>query len=437
MLNLNAERNYIKFIILAAFISFLFFLYNIYGTMPIIALGMLVLVLPILFCKGENVFLIYVFLSPFVGMIKFQGDTSAILSYCIFCFNIIYLIRRRYKFMPAILMLHILCVFLSAVINSDLSLFLKIIRFALFIEFIYCFYSENKNNTVYLWYLIKAYIAGVLLNGIYGIIFLNFNGYNLVLHVLSGIKQDRNGFSVLCAIAICFALMDFLYNKSIINYFIIAMLSIMGILTKSRTFLIVLVLSIALYIVSLLFSKKRMTALKFLVVFFVFAFFFWSRLQLVLQPVMERYYAEDVVTGNGRTVVWTLYLTKVFSSPSTALLGCGSTVKYLGTIANQVEHNTYVEAIFNIGIIGTVTLIGVLISLFKSIVMCFEVKKINVCTFIPIIIIAIAFLSLSVLYSLDINMPIVLSFIVISLFSRESRNDNIYSMVDTHNCPVC
>ena len=112
-----------------------------------------------------------------------------------------------------------------------------------------------------------------------------------------------------------------------------------------------------------------------------------------------------------------------FSSGIRIVFGNGSAIKYQDIIlwngVFQAEHNTLIQSISTVGLMGTVSLFMLYISMYKTIVS--KNKKSSLVVWMPFGAGLLNYMSISALYSDQFNIFILISFIAINVFSKEKN----------------
>ena len=232
----------------------------------------------------------------------------------------------------------------------------------------------------------------------------------------SGAAENVNVFAG--ELMIAFSLFTFLFIKKEINllyYPVYLLCAVLLTLTLSKSALIIfLVINLWLF-ASVWFKFKAKKSLIILAVVvglysLTFAMFpnknvaYWCRLlnisytrhlpevepPKVEEPEEDK---EDEVTPGktdqqilselttGRTEIWKQYLDKILESPKSILFGYGvgaESVGKFGALENCSSHNTYLQCVYYVGIVG----IGIIILWLLSIVNFKKIKKLDVFSFI-------------------------------------------------------
>lgn len=178
------------------------------------------------------------------------------------------------------------------------------------------------------------------------------------------------------------------------NTILFICLTVFGLMSISKSFLV----ACAFLVAMLLFFSLRNGLRSFIGVF----------LFLVIAGISVYYFAEDSINGyitrllqdsesnsdmssvtTGRWGIWETYLNAIFEDPKLLFLGKGIG----GSLVNSSgAHNTYIEFIYYLGIVGTTIYLCVL----KSVI-ALPHKKRNALLYVPIMVVLIRFLAVGVL----------------------------------------
>ena len=177
-----------------------------------------------------------------------------------------------------------------------------------------------------------------------------------------------------------------------IDYVIILMLALFGILTMSRTFLLISALIITLFIFSTQTSLITRTRNVLLIAIFIIAIFFFVKqtMPFIISRFTERFMVDDI--SNGRAGLFAFYTDHIFSSLKYMLVGIGlqnygdRIFDIYGSFEN-VCHNGPQEVIVCWGFIGLGLFIWYIYELISGTKKTSTRKLIN---FIPIIITSVA-----------------------------------------------
>ena len=154
----------------------------------------------------------------------------------------------------------------------------------------------------------------------------------------------------------------------------------------------------------------------------------------MLETVLERFGGDDVSSANGRTDAWTYYVDLTLSTPIRFLFGNGFNSEYVDNTSSEieiVEHNTFVQIFSTLGIVGSITLIVVYLSVFSQITK--GLGKIRFYSLIPLLCSAICYFGISSLYADAFHLLMLVATLSIRYCKLRDENSRHMKCVDT-NC---
>lgn len=188
-----------------------------------------------------------------------------------------------------------------------------------------------------------------------------YNGTQLAYR-FTGLNYDPNYYAVsaVFAIILCFVLV---INKQVNRLWGMALFSallVFGFQSFSKTFLL------AAVVTGVIFAVYMLTTVRMLVVLAlsgtaVGGVALWLENKGYMDMMLGRLSAGDISTG--RFEIWRTYLGHMEGSWRTLLLGDGLQAGYLPVGG---PHNTYIESVYFVGIVGSLLFLGMLILLFSA-----------------------------------------------------------------------
>lgn len=416
--NVNFKRNIkISFSIIA-----LFALYNIYGNILFLLPGIVVWIASILFLNTLDTFLIFIALTPHIGMLKIFGTSYAIYGYLMLAMALKYFLSARNFKANAIFLVHLFLVGITVITCASYSLATSLIRCMLLLIFLSAFFQKGCSLR-YREQIIRAFLFGLSLSVLVGIAFYIITNKDIFSGDFAGIREDRNYFSTVLSVGIGIAIIFNAYTKKrIINFLEMLVLLYGGILSASRTFLISLVWSALLLFFFIFQTQYKKRALWLITILILVLIILGNQMLPILQTALERFSDETVEGGNGRFAAWSYYINIACSTLPRFLLGSGATSMYLSGI-KIVEHNTFIQTFFTVGLLGTVTLFACYFSIYRRIVRTkFSFKRILL--YMPLLAAITGYTAISAMYSDTFTIVIFVTFIIIS-FSIDSESQNL------------
>ena len=219
----------------------------------------------------------------------------------------------------------------------------------------YIYYDEIDIINI-VWY----FFSGILLSCLLAFLFMSLTIEKSLFNVcidgrFQGLTQNPNTLHILCVISISILLILWFKNK-INNYLIwilTGLFSLIGIITKSKAFLICLLLMVFIIGVLVLIKYKKrgipICAIIFLICICCF-FVFKDGFMDIFKRFSEYSYNNimDVIL-TGRWSIWKQYLIEWSKNFYSVFLGLGVTAN---KINNMSVHNTYIELLYYFGVLG-------------------------------------------------------------------------------------
>lgn len=198
----------------------------------------------------------------------------------------------------------------------------------------------------------------------------------------SGFYGDPNFYSahISCCIAAMFLLL--LHEQKKLHRAIviisIPLLLYCGFLSASKSFIVVLMITVLIWLVMFMVSKQpkgAKIALVLLTAIGVLIIFSSNSFDELFKVIGIRFSYNSSVSDltTGRTDLWVKYIKEILADAKIFLIGKGFTnIKFSG----KSTHNTIIQSVYQLGIIGTLLLIAWFITLTKSIIEKQEKEKI-------------------------------------------------------------
>ncbi|MGN0841516.1 MAG: O-antigen ligase family protein [Candidatus Ornithospirochaeta sp.] len=339
------------------------------------------------------------FLISFTGLYRAPGGDS-LLALFVLLFDLRSLLRIKRMSAFTTIMLMLTSVYLALRLGDKITTLFFMIGGLMFLWIL----SEAKsvfNNEKILY----SFIGGTAVSSIYAWVFTNNEAIKAIVGIdkektsivvvdytrFSGLFADPNYYSAVLIFALI-GIMILRINKKIkptLGYVIAIIITLIGLLTVSKSFFLMLVVILVYYTFSL-FSQKRLAAgtgmLLLLSVLAVLAFSgSLSMLDNVIVRLTTATSKAELTTG--RSIIWENYSEYISSHPLIFLFGEGLDAPLLNMVGT---HNIFLESIYNIGITGLLLMVTLLISVFKVLSRDYPKRKQPVLRFLPVI----AFISL-------------------------------------------
>ena len=143
---------------------------------------------------------------------------------------------------------------------------------------------------------------------------------------------------------------------------------------------------------------------------------------------MQRFTEDSFSNGNGRVYSWRYYLGVFESSVGNLIFGASSKIPmYVSaeTGIGVVQHNTLIEALSEIGLLGTISLVAVFTCLFKTV--CTKYREYSFRFLIPVLVELTGYFFINALYSDTLTVSTYVCFLAAKIaFIKENmvKNDN-------------
>lgn len=324
-----------------------------------------------IFTKPKNVYYQLLFCLPFTMIYKLSPSSTSLFAYVMLAVGVILIFKIRSFGILQLLLILLFTIYIVIGMGNNATTVIKmVIGLILFYIFTKKIKPRDFKNQVF------AFTLGMLgssciglLKGSWHRLDMYYSDMNTIYidgiesQRFTGLYLDPNYYSVsvIFALTLC-ALMFFnkVANRGVLGFATLA-LTIFGFLSYSKIFL----LAVAIEIVVFFFWGLKPTRKKFISLIFillgVFILYQWMQDGDYLAIMADRLLIGDISTG--RFYIWENYLNYIWSSPKTFILGDG-----LGAAYRVVggPHNTFIESVFFLGIVGSAILFVTIISIFKN-----------------------------------------------------------------------
>ncbi len=345
---------------------------------------LLLLMLPAILSATDSFCIFLFFLVPFNNII-YIGSISivTIVAFIRVVWNLL-LGRNRFRFSITLVLL-VVFIGYSALL-WDSSLFLAAIKHLFMVLLcVDTFINLNKvGGECAIGRIIVAMSLGTISSSLVSLLINGFSVGRFSVTQSSG----KNQLGILCGMCIAFLLMHIIQEKKKIlpKMALIIFLVYFGLLTISRTFFIMLVITILwIGLYAVLGSKKKLQSV-FIAIFVTgsiyFAFTYIPFFKEMINNLFLRMDALETDGGGGRFALWQEYLRVFFSSTKNTLFGIGN---YLDYGLTQVAHNMWMEMLTQYGMVGFPIILATFISGIKEISISHERIKRHWFSFLPLL----------------------------------------------------
>lgn len=353
-----------KSLVVSIAVLFVFWIYNFTGYNVVFLLGCSILFGYYILGDIDSVVLSIFILMPNVMMIKHLVSSFAILGYAILIFEWRYIyLKTKCKCDMSVTSMTILFLLTSGMtfaLTFCTSYLLSAIRVISFFIFVNNFFCDNYYKTSSFYdRMILCYCIGVALSVIMGMLFWQLKGMDLFCGYFSGIRNDRNYFSATVSLGIAVSALYYSISKQkdLVKWYPLFMIIMIvgGLLSSSRTFVISLIISLAIIFISM-FSIRNVKKLFLLCLLIGLILVISMNNQLIydhVQTILGRFSADDMRDGNGRFEAWNIYLSDFSSNLANILFGKGTESAIMPRMSVFVAtHNTIIQGLYCGGICG-------------------------------------------------------------------------------------
>ena len=333
-------------------------------------------------CLYDFSFPVLLFFLPWSPLLKMNVGSNSFYTFALITVCGICLLKKRFKCRPYQLVLGILLLSVSLVAklldgswidNSYLLFMMLLVLFPVVKE-------ELNYNKYDFFQCIVFFAVGIIVAAlsakvlvVYSNIakYIKIDSYQTIVR-LSGYYGDPNFYSahITAALAGCLAIIQ--NSKSKKNIIMLSILSLLllycGMLSGSKSFVLVAGLVFILWIFEVLFMRGRFS-MKFMMITGIIAVIlyvvFSGRLNGLIGVLITRFSNASNLSNltTGRTELWASYIETIFYDAKIFLIGKGFT----NILVNgRASHNTLLQIIYQFGVIGGTVLTVWIISFFRE-----------------------------------------------------------------------
>lgn len=365
----------------------------------------------------------------FANIFKASPGSQSFFTYLILFYVLWYLVKSRRISKSFLIAIVLLCVYLIFQIYFSIHI-LRTIKFVANLMFVYfaisCSSSQNiKKMSVF-------YIIGIIVTSSLSALEIIPNLINYIgskeMHIdgeavarFAGMYADPNYYSINLIIALC--LIVILNHKKLIGVIpsvgLSALLVFFAGMTTSKSAFLMLLLPLCFLMYSKLKKRNYLVFLVIVALGFVTVNLLFSGKIEIFNNVLSRIdNASDVNSlTTGRSNIWISYCEYFWDNPLPTLLGSGFGAQLVN---GRAAHNTYIDLVHYLGIIGTTLLMlvfGVLIKIRKSKV------KANQLNYSIWICIALMYFFLSELFYFDWAFHIIIAICILKMNMGPENDD--------------
>lgn len=348
--------------------------------------------------KPENKIEYLLYFISWVYVIKFDFNQFSLflvmsVIYCIV--SVIYIIKKRYNKILLTYILGILLILIYTTFSLLMSGTYSIIStYGFLLNYlviaIACIFVKEQYKFIQYTYMYTIGLLVGCLVRLLGTIFptieiyiQNMTRINTVLtngnlYVrFAGLDLDPNYFSIQILIAISCLSVLIMYDKreSIKSSILIVVLSIFGLLSLSKMFLITFLLYLILIFIILLktnIKKSIKYLISLLCIASIVGYYFYDYFYeaFLFRFIGKGNHISDITTG--RSDIWISYIEEIFKNIKNIFIGKGIASEFLD---GHISHNMYLIAIYKLGIIGIIIFLVFILILFRN--LKYQMKILN------------------------------------------------------------
>jgi len=236
----------------------------------------------------------------------------------------------------------------------------------------------------------------------------------------TGLCSNYNGLSICCVIEI--TLLFNLFFKGELpkfkTWFMIALLTIIGILTFSKTYFLTIVCTF-LYIIICLFVKSK-NKKKFVLYFLGLCVLVSPILIIYVSTILKRFTSFfthssflDVIT-TGRYKYWKLYLKSFSKNIFTILFGVGACHNFN---TEYSSHSLYVSLLSRLGVIGSLLILLFVIKTINH----KKKSKFNFMNFFPLLLMILIFVVEDITFNTHNSIPFIISMLLLNHDDKKNQ----------------
>lgn len=271
-----------------------------------------------------------------------------------------------------ILMFYILLIIITSTFSYSLTASLaRLATYSMYIMLLLIAtsypYNEKERKL-----LLASFIASAFLSATLAYVAPYYFEGRLTFKINSTMAEDPNQFSGYLIPGLLFFYYQFLtqHKKKILYLLVAIFFTYLILLTGSRGGLLAAIIGLMTLSWLVNYKRTKSIAISTVVVLLICTLTFFSAVQLInrLDPVIsQRFNIEDVAKsgGSGRTDIWDKDI-ELYSNSSVPRKIFGQGVGSITTLTGRVAHNTWLETLVELGLLGVILFSGLVISIAKQ-----------------------------------------------------------------------
>ena len=337
--------------------------------------------LMIFFFDKESILVQMVFIMPLANIFKLSPGTQSFFTILLLLYVVLHLVLPRKATTLAILFAVYVIVgeLLGGQFNTTRTI--KLICNILFLSSIMNGKVDLSHKDVFLSYIVGNYVASFLgtLNSNFfkikaytGVEAFTNEGLGEDAERFIGLHSDPNFYAVNVIVSLCLVILLLHRNeiKTLTALIFSVPFAYFLIQTYSKSAIIMAFVPIILVIYSFICKKKYIAVLVIMMALLIIVMLVLSGQIEPINVIIDRFMASETAEGGvdinslttGRFQLWVNYLEYIVKNIKVILFGDGIAADMIG---GRVSHNTYIDIIYHLGIVGGVlfiTLLGLILS---------------------------------------------------------------------------
>ena len=433
--NMSANINMIiNGMVLALLI--LFGTYNpIFALLALIYIGYL-----LLSSDFEYGLIILIYIMPTAGIFKWTSSATSFFTFIELFYLLLFFMRFKSSINRGIILLVIFGAYIlisQIIICSSIDYTTTIKMLSHFI-LIFCAAEQynRENNKIIILSYIYGLIASTLISFCDSDVF-RISSFisvkssqidDMVVNRFAGLYTDPNYYSVNLIIALC-ALVILYYGReiSLLHFSILSTaLVVFDGLTASKSAIIMLIIPLILLLLTIIQYRDSGVTLFFLVVAFLLVMLFgFIKIPLFSNVIIRFHHDSNDIDSlfSMRVSIWKDYIDYYINNPLSLFFG--HSIQNI-VLNKRAPHNTYLDMIYQLGLIGSIYLVGVVSNVFSK---AKGYMSRNIYNYSILVVIAIMYFFLSELQYFDLAYHFIMAFYVYnySTIQRTSQNNSSLS----------
>ena len=342
--------------------------------------------------NGVSLVLYYILIADVFFILKGKLKNTGLIILLIYCFVYLFL---RSDFVYNQYLTIIASLILLAILISNVSPYaLKTILF---------YYCLGLSISIcYGWIFKESYILSLYLNESIQV------AKDIDVIRFKGLFADPNYLGTFCTLGLALILQRYLTNLPIKRYLLfVVIICLASILTLSKSVTLQVIFLLAILFIYSWRNKSTTISIAITLCLLLFTYYAMTNQISVVSIVFDRFKdggsMNDITTG--RSDLWQVYMSDIFSSLSTFMWGHG----FSAGLLDKGTHNIFLEIMYFTGFWGLFSVFSVFYCLFKLMSQRYFIK-VSLIKFLPIIVLFLSYSALQGFFSFAFYIQIFIAF---------------------------